>query len=290
MDHPEARSQPAGQMLDVNGTRVHAYVEGEGPVVILIHGASGNLRDFTFDLVGRLSGRYRVIAFDRPAHGLTDPLPGRAASPQQQAVLLAAAAAQLGVRRAVIVGHSYGGAVAMAWALERPGRVAAVVSLAGAVEPWEGELDPWYRVASSWLGGATVVPLVSAFAGPRQVRQTIADIFAPDPVPRGYVEYIGAELSLRPSALRASARQVNTLKPHLIEMAPRYPSLGIPIEIVHGSADTTVGLEIHSRRLAQQVPGARLTVLDGAGHMPHHANPGAVVAAIARAATRAGLR
>jgi pimeloyl-ACP methyl ester carboxylesterase len=289
MANSEARTPPTGEILDVNGTRVHAAVEGEGPAVILIHGASGNLRDFTFDLAPRLAGRYRVIAFDRPGHGHSDALP-EAASPQQQAALLDAAAAQLGVRRAVIVGHSYGGAVAMAWALERPGRVAAVVSLAGAVEPWEGELDPWYRVASSWLGGATVVPLVSAFAGPRQVRETVAEIFAPDPVPRGYLEHIGVGLSLRPSVLRASARQVNTLKPHLIRMAPRYASLGIPIEIVHGSADTTVGLEIHSRRLARQAPGARLTVLDGVGHMPHHADPAATIAAIDRAALRAGLR
>ncbi len=289
MAHTEARNPPKGEILEVNGTRIHAVVEGEGPAVILIHGASGNLRDFTFDLAPRLARRYRVIAFDRPGHGHSDALP-EAASPGQQAALLDAAAAQLGVRRAVIVGHSYGGAVAMAWALERPGRVAAVVSLAGAVEPWEGELDPWYRVASSWLGGATVVPLVSAFAGPRQVRETVAEIFAPDPVPQGYIEHIDVGLSLRPEALRASARQVNTLKPHLIRMAPRYTSLGIPVEIVHGSADTTVGLEIHSRRLAQQVPGARLTVLDGVGHMPHHADPAATIAAIDRAALRAGLR
>lgn len=289
MAHTEARNPPKGEILEVNGTRIHAVVEGEGPAVILIHGASGNLRDFTFDLAPRLARRYRVIAFDRPGHGHSDALP-EAASPGQQAALLNAAAAQLGVRRAVIVGHSYGGAVAMAWALERPGRVAAVVSLAGAVEPWEGELDPWYRVASSWLGGATVVPLVSAFAGPRQVRETVAEIFAPDPVPQGYIEHIDVGLSLRPEALRASARQVNTLKPHLIRMAPRYTSLGIPVEIVHGSADTTVGLEIHSRRLAQQVPGARLTVLDGVGHMPHHADPAATIAAIDRAALRAGLR
>lgn len=290
MASPEAQALPTGEILVVDGTRVHAQVEGEGPVVILIHGASGNLRDFTFDLAPRLSSRYRVIAFDRPGLGLSDPLPGWAAGPQAQAALLDAAAAQLGVRHAVIVGHSYGGAVAMAWALERPGRVAAVVSLAGAVEPWEGGLDPWYRVAASWLGGVTVVPLVSAFAGPRQVRQTVAEIFAPDPVPGGYIEHVATELSLRPAALRASARQVNTLKLHLIEMAGRYPSLGIPIEIVHGSADTTVGLEIHSRRLAQRVPGARLTVLEGVGHMPHHADPAAVVAAIDRAAARAGLR
>ncbi len=286
----EERYPPTGRLLAVNGVQVHAHVEGRGPDVILLHGAGGNLRDFTFDLAGRLSGRYRVIAFDRPGLGHTGRLPGWAESPAEQAALLDAAAAELGVERAVVVGHSFGGAVAMAWALDRPGRVAAVVSLAGAVEPWEGGLGAWYGVASSRLGGATVVPLVSALATEARAARTIADIFAPDPVPEGYAAHVGVALTLRPDSLRANARQVNGLKPHVTAMAARYPSLAIPIEIVHGTADTIVPIEVHSRRLAAQAPGARLTELPGVGHMPHHADPAAAVAAIDRAARRAGLR
>ena len=80
------------------------------------------------------------------------------------------------------------------------------------------------------------------------------------------------------------------LKPYLEKMAPLYPGLNQPIEIVHGDADTTVGLDIHSRRMVREVPSARLTVLKDVGHMPHHAAPDQVVAAIDRAAARAGLR
>ncbi|MCX7645439.1 MAG: alpha/beta hydrolase [Rhodobacteraceae bacterium] len=286
----EQRYPPTGELLDIGGTVVHAHVEGAGPAVILIHGASGNARDFTFDLVGRLRDRYRVIAFDRPGLGHTGRLPGWAESPAGQAALLEAAAAALGVERAVIVGHSYGAAVALAWALDLPARAAAVVSLAGAAHPWEGDLGLWYRVTASRLGGATVVPLVAAFAPQSLAERSVAAIFAPQPVPAGYVEHVGIDLTLRPETLRANAGQVTALKPHVRAMAARYPGLGIPIEILHGTADAIVPLETHSRPLARLAPNARLTVLPGVGHMPHHADPEAAVGAIDRAAGRAGLR
>lgn len=281
---------PTGPVIEIAGTEIHAHVEGAGPDVILIHGASGNARDFTFDLVGRLSDRYRVIAFDRPGLGHSERLHNDGESPQEQAAILDAAAAELGVTRAILVGHSYGGAVALAWALDHPERVAGVVSLAGAANLWEGGLGAWYAVASSRIGGATVVPLVAALAPRSRAEDVIGTIFEPQAVPTGYADHVGVELSLRPDTIRANARQVNGLKPHIARMAPRYGEISVPVEILHGSDDTIVPLAIHSEPLSRQIPGAQLTVLEGVGHMPHHADPEAAVAAIDRAATRAALR
>jgi pimeloyl-ACP methyl ester carboxylesterase len=290
MATPELRYPPTGPLIDIDGTEVHAHVEGERPAVILIHGASGNSRDFTFDLIARLSPRYRVIAFDRPGLGHTEGLRSDGETPFEQAALLDKAAAALGVDRAVIGGHSYGGAVAMAWALEHPERVAAVVSLAGAVLPWEGGLGAWYDVTGSALGSAFLVPLISAFAPRGQAEMVLADVFSPQAVPDGYADHVGIDLTLRTGTIRANSRQVNGLKPHVTTMAARYPGLSIPIEILHGDHDTIVPLEVHSRILADVAPTACLTVLAGVGHMPHHADPDATVAAIDRAVARAGLR
>jgi pimeloyl-ACP methyl ester carboxylesterase len=283
---------PTGRFVEADGRPVHAHVAGpEGaPAVILLHGASGNARDYTFDLAGRLEPRYRVVAFDRPGLGHTPALHRRGESPAEQVALLDAAAGALGLGRAVIVGHSYGGAVAMAWALERPARAAGIVSLAGATMPWPGGLGPWYAIASSRLGAATVVPLVRHVATPGLIRRSIAAVFEPQSPPPGYAAHIGVGLTLRPATLRANARQVNTLRPHVVDMAARYGTLDLPVEVVHGAADEVVPVRIHGARMVERIAGARLTLLDGVGHMPHHAAPEAAVAAIERVAAAAGLR
>ncbi len=289
---------PEGRLFEVDGRTVHAVVRGSGPDLVLIHGASGNTRDFSFQFMDRLSDRYRVIAFDRPGLGYTDRVREEyegafkrdAESPAEQAIFLQAAAAQIGASKPIVIGHSYGGAVAMAWALERPDNLAALVIESGATHPWEGGLGPIYNLTATRLGGALAVPSITAFASEERIKGAVTSVFAPQEPPEGYAEYIGAPLTLRRESLRANGRQVNTLKPHVTEMSKRYGTIDVPLEIVHGDADDTVPLDVHSRPLANAVPGANLTVLPGIGHMPHHVAPEAVEAAIDRAAERAGLR
>jgi pimeloyl-ACP methyl ester carboxylesterase len=194
------------------------------------------------------------------------------------------------VRDPVVVGHSYGGAVAMAWGLRAPQDTGALVILAGATMPWPGGLGGWYALTSSKVGRATVVPLVSAFAPVSRTEDAIAGIFAPDPVPPGYADHIGAGLTLRRDTLATNARQVNGLRPHVVLMSENYDKLALPVEIVHGTADTIVPADIHAIPMSKLLPDATLTLLPGVGHMPHHADPEAIVAAIDRAAARAGLR
>jgi pimeloyl-ACP methyl ester carboxylesterase len=291
----EAAHPPSGQFVDIGGRRVHAHVTGEGPDLVLIHGAFGSLRDFTFDLSERLSARYRVIALDRPGLGYTDrtdpayaaAFAGSAESPTEQAALLAAAARELGAERPIVVGHSFGGIVAMAWALDHD--PAAVVMLAGVAMPWPGDLGWLYQVNGTALGGGLVAPVLSAWAPRSVLDQSVATTFAPQAMPEGYADHIGTYMPVRLPAFRANARQVNTLRPHVVEMEGRYPDLTLPIEIVHGDADATVPLVVHAGPLSRLVPSANLTVLPGIGHMPHHADPEATIAAIDRAAARAGI-
>jgi pimeloyl-ACP methyl ester carboxylesterase len=289
---------PEGRLIAVAGRQVHAVTRGTGPDLVLIHGASGNLRDFTPGLMDRLTARYRVTAFDRPGLGHSDrasralahPFARRGESPAEQADLLAGAAAALGLGRPILLGHSYGAAVAMAWALDRPGAVAGVVNLAGATMPWPGGLGPLYRITGSSLGGALLAPVLAALTPRAHVERVIGTIFAPDPAPPRYAERVGAALTMRRGSLRANARQVSSLHPHVAAMAARYPSLALPVEIVHGEADRIVPAPVHSIPLAALLPDAALTLLPGVGHMPHHAAPEAVIAAIDRLAARAGLR
>lgn len=282
---------PSGQFVTVNGQRVHYEMKGSGPDLILIHGALGNLRDMTFSLRDQLTDRYRVITFDRPGFGYSDALPDGDASLLGQAQLLQTAAKDIGVTNPIVMGHSYGGAVAMSWGLN-PDILppAALVLVSAPTLPWPGKLDSLYRVTGSPIGGALVVPLITAFVTDDYLNKSVTGIFKPNTVPAGYEAFIGAGLTLRRDSLRANGKQVNTLRDQLVAMEPRYPGLTLPIELVHGDKDTSVPLTIHSLPLSKILPNAVLTVVPGAGHMPHHSNPEAIVAAIDRAASRARLR
>ncbi|MEO0936751.1 MAG: alpha/beta hydrolase [Pseudomonadota bacterium] len=280
---------PEGQFIDVAGHPVHYVEMGRGPDLVLLHGANGSTRDMTFSIAGTLAQSYRVLIFDRPGLGWTPTL-GADMTISDQARLLQDAAAQLGAARPLVVGQSFGGAVMMAWAVNHPDDIAAAISLAGATHPWEGGQSALYHVLSAAVIGPALAHLFAAFVPDSYVEGQMASVFAPQPEPAGYAAAIGIPVVMRPAQQVSNARQRTSLHAQLSALHLRYAEVTIPIEIVHGDADDTVGLTVHSTRLVDDAPGAVLTVLEGAGHMPHHTHQAQVIAAIDRAASRAGLR
>ena len=279
---------PLGVLLEVDGVKLHALTTGAGPDVVLIHGASGNLRDL-LPLMDSLKGQYRVTAFDRPGLGWSDPVPQNATL-KAQALHLAKGAALLGIADPVVLGQSYGGSVALAWALDAPLRPRALVLVSSPSLPWPGSLAPLYQVLDSWIGQQIVIPLATAFLPERYIERIVKDIFKPDAAPAEYLSYIGADLSIRRQALRTNADQVNGLLAEITAQSQRYSALTLPIELVHGTADIIVPITIHALPLSVRMPNAHLTAIEGAGHMPHHAHRQVVLDAISRATARAGLR
>ena len=281
---------PSGQFVTINGSKIHYVMQGSGPDVILIHGALGNLRDMTFDLQGKLTNRYRVTSFDRPGFGYSDPLPDSEVSLDAQSRILQAAAKEIGITSPIVLGHSYGGAVVMDWALH-PEILppAAIVLVSAPTLPWPGTIDILYRVTGNPIGAAIVVPLITAFVTDDYLQKSVTGIFKPSVVPIGYEDFVGSGLTLRRTSLATNGKQVNTLYDQVVAMAPLYSRLTLPVELVHGDADTSVPLTIHAEPLSKILPNANLTVIPGAGHMPHHSNTDVIVAAIDRAAKRAHL-
>jgi pimeloyl-ACP methyl ester carboxylesterase len=148
-------------------------------------------------------------------------------------------------------------------------------------------MTPWYWLNDTQLGPPARTA-VSALAPESIVTPALALIFAPNAVPDGYAEHFGTNLVLRRESQANNAHQVNALHGYLEQMAPHYPALTLPIELVHGDRDLLIPLNTHARPLAEAVPSAHLTVLHGVGHMAHHAAPDAIAAAVHRAAARAG--
>ncbi len=268
------------EVVPVDGVPIRLARAGRGRPVCLIHGASGNLNDMTFRLAPALSDRYDVIAVDRPGHGLSGVPAGGEVSIRVQAALLRRALDAIGVEHPILVGHSYGGAVALAWAVDAPGTVSALVLLASPSQVWEGGLGLTNDLLANPLVGPALAGAIPRLVTPGFADRTLASVFAPQAAPPGYLEHLDLGLVLQPASLRENARQLVALKEELRPMIPAYPGLAMPLEIVHGDADRTVGLDIHSRPLAAQLPHARLTVLPGIGHMLHQVATTQVVARI----------
>src|SRR5215470_17571269 len=290
----EAAHPASGRFVEVKGGRLHVMEVGasaredELPIV-LVHGASGNLEDLHLALGGRLAVSRRVILVDRPGHGWSDRPGGVAdASPARQAALIAQALGRIGVERFVLLGHSLGGAVASAFALAYPSRVAGLVLLAPVTHRWEGGLAWYNAILSTPVIGPMFARTVALPLAVLLLDRGIASVFAPQPAPADYVRRAAIRLLLRPAEFVANAQDIAALKAFVTAQAPRYGEIAAPTVILTGSADRTVSPHIHARAIAAAVPNARLVILAGVGHMPHHVDADAVVAAISQLPARAG--
>ncbi len=284
----EAAHPPAGRFMEIEGVRLHVAElglargsPGAEPAVVLIHGASGNMEDMRLALGEKLAQSHRVILIDRPGHGWSSrPAGDTYASPASQAGLVAEALKQLGVRRAILVGHSWGGAFATAYALAYPDRTAGLVLLSAVTHPWPAG-PGWYNNLASLRGiGPVFLRTLVYPLGSFMIDGVSRSVFEPQAVPPDYVRRAAIRLVLRPKTFFANARDLALLRNFIAAQVPSYVDLRSPTIIITGDCDTMVSPEINACALAAALPQAKLVFLKGVGHMPHHAAPEAVAAAI----------
>lgn len=282
-DHP-----PSGTLIDVDGVQVH-YTDtgGSSDVVVLLHGNGSLVEDFACSgLIDRLAATHRVIAFDRPGYGYTARPNDRAWTAEAQAALFAAAARQLGIERPVVVGHSWGTLTALAWALDAPAEVEALVLLSGYYYPTLRPDAMALNIADVPVLGqiftSALAPLQARITGPLGLKQ----IFSPADVPQAFLDGMPFGLMLRPSQIRASAEDGAQMPANAARLADRYDELDLPIVVMWGDGDKLVMQDDQSARLVAELATAGGAVTPGVGHMIHHSEPGAVAAAILMAARR----
>lgn len=285
----EARYPPIGEFVDVEGTRIHFDRRGSGPAVALIHGASGNLRDFTFSMSDALAAQgYTALAFDRPGFGYSERPEGETYTPSAQAEVLRGAVAALGIEAPIVLGHSFGGAVASAWAVDAPESVSGAVIVSGVTYPWPAGDNYFHAAASTSLLGPPINAMMRSRVLSRGAGGAVTWVFKPQTPPEGYATYIGAELASRPETFRENGRDITNVNDAMAELSPQYPKLSVPVELLHGTADEIVPIEEHAKRFKADAPQVRLTELPGIGHMAHHVAQDEVIAAVQRIAAASG--
>lgn len=276
----ERAHPPIGRFVDAGGVRLHYIEKGNGRPVVLIHGAGSMVQDFSLSIMDRLSQSYRVLAFDRPGAGYSERPAGRRWTPACQADVLRQGLRRLGVDRPVLVGHSWGCAVALSLALRHPAEVAGIVLMAGYYYP-TGRLDTAMLAMPSWpVIGPLMRNTVSPLAGAGLMPAFMKRLFAPNEVPEAMKRWFPYSLLLRPWHMRAAAEDLGFLKRSVAEMAPHYAEITVPVTIVAGAQDKIAEPYRHALRLHRDIAHSDLEVLAETGHMVHHVRPSEVVEAI----------
>ena len=279
------RTYPAqGKLVEVAGASLNIVDIGPrdaaGPPVVMIHGASSNLEIMRQPLGDRLAEKRRVILIDRPGHGWSTRGRLDDSTPAIQGRMIDEALEKLGVGRAILVVHSWSGALGARMALDYPQRVAGLVMLAPVAYPWPGGVGWYNKVVTTPVIGPLLAYTITLPLGFFLAESGSRGVFLPQIMPQDFVSNTATPLLLRPREFLANARDLVTLKAAVAEQAPRYANIGAPMVVIAGDVDKTVSTNIHSRPLAAVVPNAKLIVLPDVGHMVQNAAPDVVVSEI----------
>ncbi len=277
----EARYPPIGEYMPLDGFRLHYVEAGNGPTVVLIHGSTTNLRDFTASIFDPLTRHCRVVAFDRPGHGYSTYPQKFWMNPEQQAAAIHEALQRMGIERAVWLGHSWAGSVVMAALLKFPREVAGGVLLSGAAYHWQGGVNWSNHVADIPLLGQLFTHAALMPAGRVLMDKMIATAFLPNRPSPDYRQRTGIDLVLRPFQFTINGRDVRLLSDFLHRQSKHYAKINQPLLMIHGREDDIVPAWNHADRLIDVLPQAVLSELSVTGHAPHHAHTEEVTRRIA---------
>lgn len=281
---PEQLADPDSRFVEVNGLRLHYKLRGSGrPLILLLHGFGANTSSWR-KVMGPLAELGTVVAYDRPGFGLTErplgddlrawpgPNPYSADAQADQVVALIQA---LGFDRAILVGNSAGGTVAMHTYLRHPGRVQGLVFVDAAIYTGGG--------APGWIKPLLRTPQMRRL-GPLVSRSLVAqgdrllELAWHDP----------GRLTPEDMAAYRKATQVEgwdralwefTLASADLWLAARVDEVRVPTLVVTGDDDRIVPTE-ESIRLAQELPDAGLVVIPACGHVPQEECPAPFVDAL----------
>lgn len=257
----------AGKLIDVDGGRIH-YVEAgdpQNPTLVMIHGLSGQLQHFTYALTDRLAQDFHVVAIDRPGCGYSTRNSASHATLPEQARMIGECLDRLDIADPILVGHSLGGAVSLAMALDRPDRTAALALISPLTHHIEKAPDVFrpleLRTAAlrNLIGHTIAVPLAQWSA-----EKTLTMVFDPEPCPADFIDRAGAALGLRPEAFITASEDMVGAEATIGAQAARYSELTLPGAVLFGAEDAILSPSTHG--LSMEPFGHACEQVSG-GHM-----------------------
>jgi len=284
----EAAVPPVGKFMEIDGQKLH-YLDtgGTGPVLVMIHGLGGTLRNYTYALTDKLSGEFRIIAVDRPGAGYSVRPDDAPAKLSAQAATLAKFIRALGLKQPLLVGHSLGGALSLAIALDHPDCVGALALIAPLTQAQEEVPEPFQGlVIASPLLRKIIAWTLATPMGIRNAPKLLPIVFGPDAVPADFPTRGGGLLGLRPKSFYNTSTDLLAASEDLPGMMQRYGGLAIPLGMLFAKGDLILDYRKHAEAMKQQCPALDLVLLEQHGHMLPLTAPDASADLIRRVAAR----
>jgi pimeloyl-ACP methyl ester carboxylesterase len=255
-----------GQLMDIDGYRVHYEDAGAGPTIVMLHGFGGSTYQFRHQL-SDLAETHRVVAVDLKGFGYSERGATTGLGADDQVRMLASLLDRLGIQRATFSGNSMGGGIAQRFAVAHPDRVDALV-LGGSVDASSGRRPP--SLPAPLL--RPLLPLLAAFATRRLLRASVYDD-----------SFLTAEVRAeytRPARIRGSMDGLlNMMQDRARDEPADIASIAAPVMLLWGAGDRVMPLKV-AHAIRQKIPHARLVVIDRAGHLLFDEQPEAVNHAI----------
>lgn len=263
-----ARMVPAeGKLLEAGPVCFHYLDLGppDAPAIVMVHGILSNTRIFTYHLAPAMARDHRVIVVDRPGWGYSA-LNGERLHIGKQADAIAHLIGQLNLQKPLIVGHSMGGALALALALAHPDKARGLALIA----PLTQVLDRPPAAFASYHLPPILAQLISvSIAIPIAMltgKTKTAKVFAPDPVPADFAVRGGGALAIQPESFRQAAFEIGSTREALQAQVGRYAEIKLPVAILYGKADAILDPQSHGMITASAIAGATIEQVEG-GHM-----------------------
>ncbi|MCL6283747.1 alpha/beta hydrolase [Ruegeria sp. 2012CJ41-6] len=258
----------SGTRLDLPGGAIH-YVEAgsrDAPTLVLIHGLSGNLQHFTYAMMEDLARDHHVIALDRPGCGYSTPFDACTEGLAAQAGVIGAFLDRLGVQNPVLVGHSLGGALSLAMALDRPDKTAGMALLCPLTHPigTVPEVFKPLEISSNRLRGFLAQTLYAPMVKMLR-RRNLRLVFAPEAAPEDFMTRGGGALALRPGTFLGACTDLQASAVSIEAQAARYGTLRVPGAVLNAVGDQILDPATQGRPMTQF--GLAYEELDNRGHM-----------------------
>ena len=237
-------------------------------------------------LIDRLAKTHRVLAFDRPGFGESYREDGKW-SPEREADLLSEALGKLGVEHSIMVAHSWATLVAISLAVRAPSSATGLVLLSGYYYS-SARLDVAFMMPGALpvvgpLVRHTLWPLIARLGAPAAFKY----LFSPMSVPAAFRRMYSVPMATRPCQLKSLADDTVTMPSAAHHASSTYCAIQIPVRLIAGVNDRVVNTSEQSVRLNRELADSELQLLEGVGHMSHHARPDLVVAAVSAISDRA---